>query len=156
MTNFDLDLIYEFLSLVRFDPKRTSNIVRLDGLLNALEQDSDTFEYRDIFFSKADECYVHRHSNFFIVSEPYRKIKIEDERVYNFFKLYFMELRHLCLTKRYDHVFYLIDRLDNFPTYIIENNLSLPIKQLKKCIAPYWRKYDKSFLRVFINEVEKK
>ena len=153
MTNFDLDLIYEFLSLVRFDPKRTSNIDRLDDLLDALDQDNDTFEYRDIFFSKDDDCYDHRHSCFFIVSEPYRSIKIEDEKVYDFFRFYFMELKHLCLTKRYDQVSYLIDRLDNFPQYIIENNLIMPTKKLKKCLSAYWRKYDKSFLRVFIHDV---
>lgn len=156
MTNFDLDLIYEFLTLVRFDPKRPSNIVRLDGLLDALDQDSDTFEYRDIFFSKDDECYDRRHLCFFIISEPYRKIKITDEKVYVFFRLYFLELKYLCLTKRYDHVFYLIDRLDNFPEMIIKNNLELPVKKLKRCLLPYWIKYDKSFLKSFMNDLKAK
>ena len=89
-----------------------------------------------------------------LISEPHKKIVIEDNAVYDFFKLYLLEIKQLCITQRYRQVFYLIDALDNFPEEIIKNNLCLPIRKLKKCLIPYWRKYDKCFLKDFISDIK--
>jgi hypothetical protein len=152
MTNFDLEEIYEFLSYVRFAPSNQKNIVCLDKLLEVLNGDNkNTVDLRKIFFDENSEKHYH-----LIIPKPYKKIVIEDDAVYEFFKFYLLEIRHLCLTKRYYQVFYLIDMLDNFPEEIIKNNLCLPIKKLKKCLFRYWRKYDKSFLRDFICDVNRK
>ena len=153
MTNFDLEEIYEFLSYVRYDPQNQKNIVLLDRLLDVLnEKAGDCSDFRELFYSKDHKYYVR---NFYmLISEPHKKIVIEDNAVYDFFKLYLLEIKQLCITQRYRQVFYLIDALDNFPEEIIKNNLYLPIRKLKKCLIPYWRKYDKCFLKDFISDIK--
>ena len=149
MTNFDLEEIYEFLSYVRYDPLNQKNIVLLDKLLEVLNKtDEHSIDFREIFYSKEDKNYVRK--TYMIIPAPRHKIVIKDNAVCFFFKCYFEEIRNLYLAKRCDQVFYLIDKLDNFPEKIVKNDLFLPIKELKKCLIPYWRKYDKSFLRDFI------
>ncbi|MBR2923011.1 MAG: hypothetical protein IKL46_00840 [Clostridia bacterium] len=150
MTNFDLEEIYEVLSYVRFDPSNPKNIVWLDKILEILkDNDKNTVDLSEIFHGEVCEKYH------VIIQKPYVKIIVEDEAVYEFFRFYLLEIRHLCLTKRYRQVFYLIDMLDNFPEEIIKNNLLLPTKMLKKSLTPYWRKYDKSFLKDFIRDIKR-
>lgn len=149
MTNFDLEEVYEFLSYIRYDPPNQKNIVLLDRLLDALN-DKDSIDFREVFYSKEDENYIRKV--YMLIPEPRQKLVIEDGTVRTFFRYYFLEIKNLCLTQRYNQVFYLIDMLDNFPEEIVKNNLFLPIKKLKKCLVPYWRKYDKSFLRDFIRD----
>lgn len=149
MTNFDLEEVYEFLSYVRYDPLNQKNIVLLDRLLDALN-DKDSIDFREVFYGKENENYI--RNVYMLIPEPRQKLVIEDEAVRTFFRYYFLEIKNLSLTKRYNQVFYLIDTLDNFPEEIVKNNLFLPTKKLKKCLAPYWRKYDKSFLHDFIHD----
>lgn len=151
MTNFDLEEVYEFLSYVRYNPLDQKNIVLLDKLLELLNKtDEYSIDFREVFYSKEDENYVRK--TYMIIPAPRKKLVIEDNAVCSFFKYYFLEIKNLCLAKRCDQVFYLIDKLDNFPEKIVKNDLFLPIKKLKKCLIPYWRKYDKSFLRDFIHD----
>ena len=151
MTNFDLEEVYDFLSYVRYDPTNQKNIVLLDGLIDILnDTNKHSTAFREVLYSKEDENYVRKVCT--IIPEHSQKIVIEDVAVPTFFRYYFLEIKNLCLTKRYNQVFYLIDILDNFPEDIIKNDLFLPIKKLKKHLSPYWRKYDRSFLRDFIRD----
>lgn len=151
MTNFDLEEVYDFLSYIRYDPSNQKNIVLLNRLIDLVnETNKNSIAFREVFYSKENENYVRKVHT--ILPEYSQKTVIEDVAVYTFFRYYFLEIKNLCLTQRYNQVFYLIDKLDNFPEEIVKNKLFLPIRKLKKCLSPYWRKYDRSFLRDFIRE----
>lgn len=150
MTNFDLEEIYEFLSNIRYNPRNQKNIILLDRLLDVLNENSrDSIDFRKILYEE-DETAVRQIYS--LIPEPRQKIHIEDGAVYTFFSLYFDEIKHLCLTNKFNQVFFLIDMLDNLPKEIIKNDLFLPIRYLKKRLFRYWIKYDRGFLQDFLHD----
>lgn len=153
MTNYDLEYFYELLSEIRFKPDNTSNILCLKALVEAVGCNNTTSVMTEdlkahIAAYMKLSYYISDHHLFGFLNSP--QIIIEDKLVIDFFRKYFLELLYLCETERYQRVFCLIDKLDNMPEYIVNNNLKLPIKKLKACLRSYWKKYDKSFLYEFI------
>ena len=154
MTNIDLEHIYTLLSYIRYKPERQANIQCLDELILALQTYTvGTFITKEVN-ERIKSCmrlefWAESHC-FEFIKEPYNERDIEDINVYTFFKKYFLGLKYLCEDERYSQVFWLIDYLDNFPKYIYDNDLILPFDKLKSCLKPYWRKYDKNFLKDFI------
>ena len=146
MTNVDLYDLVDYIAYLRNIPERESNLYYLNCSIDALAvNDKDTLEFYEIM---RDSCSIESEERDYI---PSPKIVVEDNNIYYVFKNLFVELKRLFLLKQYEAFYCLADDFHNLPTDILKNNLKLSFNNLKKCLKRYWKKYNRHFLREYVD-----
>ena len=156
MTNYDLDDLVTYIACLRNGPDRPSNLFYLDRVIEALGcEGRNTGEIYQIMMMGQTDYPKSEERTYLPFSQ---KEFVRDDCVYYVYREIFSELKRLYLLntpKAYNAFELLADDVHNLGYDILENDLKLPFKQLKKCLKRYWRKYNKSFLRDFIIASEK-
>lgn len=151
MTNYDLYDLVDYIAFLRNIPDHPKNLFYLDAAINALgKEGKDTGDINDIMMIGEDN-YIHSEDRTYL---PFTKKElVEDENVYYVYRAIFFELKRLYMLKKpkaYKAFELLADDIHNLGYDILENELNLPFKRLKKCLKRYWRKYDRTFLHEYI------
>lgn len=149
MTNIDLYDLVDYIAFLRNVPDRDSNLFYLDKAIEALgTEGKDTGDINEIMMI-GESCYVKSEEREYV---PHPTKRVEDDHVYYVYRSLFNELKRLYMLKEpkaYKAFELLADDIHNLGYDILNNDLKMPFKCLRRCLRRYWRKYDKSFLRDF-------
>lgn len=151
MTNYDLYDLVDYIAFLRNFPKRPSNLFYLNCAINALGSEGKSTGNINEIMMLGETCYIKSEDRTYL---PFSKKEIvEDDHVYYVYRAIFAELKRLYLLgepKAYKAFELLADSVHNLGYDILENDLKLPFRKLKRCLKCYWRKYNKLFLRNFV------
>ena len=151
MTNYDLYDLVDYLAFLRNRPEHPKNLFYLDRAIEALGQEGkDTGSIYDIMMIGEDSPIKSEDRTYLPFS---RKEIVEDEHVYAVYRALFAELKQLYLQnnpKAYTAFELLADDMHNLGYDILENDLKLPFKHLKRHLKRYRRKSNRFFLAAYI------
>ena len=171
MKNYELISIQSIFCWIRLKPEFGWHMYVLSDALQLLKQyinmEVSTIDFVDIERSITNndyfrDVYTTPDGEYFppISAEEKRKFIIDngdkclmddvtDINVYKFLYKTFEEIIKLSEKGCSEKVDFLSDALHNMPVYIYKKS-KMPYRKLKSELRPYWRKYDKNFLKDFI------